>query len=63
METWFMDLLKQYGPFITLVAYVLWDGRNREQRYIGIIDKLADNISEIKKDIATIKTKMGRDRP
>lgn len=55
---WLLQIGKEYGLFVMLVAYVLWDGRGREARYINIIDKLSDAFEELKRDVATIKDRL-----
>lgn len=55
---WLMQVGKEYGLFVMLVAYVLWDGRQRELRYISIIDKLSDAFEELKHDVADIRNKI-----
>lgn len=56
---WLAQIAKEYSLFVALVAYVLWDGRNREIRYLQIIDKLSDSYQELKKDVEQIKQKIG----
>ncbi|BAU27644.1 hypothetical protein DFP93_102108 [Aneurinibacillus soli] len=58
MEEWLFKIAKEYGLFVALVVYVLWDSRQRETRLIGIIDKLSDSFQEIKNDIELIKDKL-----
>lgn len=52
---WLQQIAKEYGLFTALVAYVLWDSRQREIRYIKVIDTLSD---EIKKDLGVLKLKL-----
>lgn len=52
---WLIEIAKQYGLFAALVAYVLWDARHRELRYISIIDRLAKSFSDLKKDVEQIR--------
>ena len=35
-------LLKQYGPLVLMVVFLLWQGRNRETRMGNRIDLLDD---------------------
>lgn len=58
---WLFEVAKNYGLFVALVCYVLWDGRNRESRYLSIIDKLSDSFQALKNDVEAIKNKIGRD--
>jgi ParB-like chromosome segregation protein Spo0J len=57
---WLLEVAKEYGVTVALVAYVLWDSRGREQRYISIIDKLSDSFQEMKKDLEQIKNRLLR---
>lgn len=54
-----MDFITQvadkYGLTVALVAFVIWDGRNRELRYLAIIDKLSDSFQELKRDFQEFK--------
>jgi hypothetical protein len=54
-----IEYAKDYGLFavlfVSLLAYVLKTNDSREKRYLGIIDKLADQFDEIKKDVQEIK--------
>lgn len=52
---WIAEIAKEYGLFVALVVYVIWDTRQREQRYIGIIDSLSANYTEIKSDVRDIR--------
>ena len=54
---WLLQIAQEYGLFVALVIYVLFENKRREERYIGIIDMLAE---EIKKDLKFIKSKIGR---
>jgi hypothetical protein len=54
---WILQIAQEYGLFVALVIYVLFENKRREERYIGIIDMLAE---EIKKDLKFIKSKIGR---
>lgn len=60
-----ITVASEYGLFVALVVYVIWDSRNRENRYverekefISIIDKLGDNYNNIKVDVEKIKDKL-----
>jgi hypothetical protein len=53
---WLVEIGKEYGLFVALVVYVLWENQKREERYIAIIDTLS---SEIKGDLLVIKNKLG----
>lgn len=52
MDFWMMfkESVQMYGLpfslFIALLVYVLWDSRNREGRYIKIIETLSDDVKE-----------------
>lgn len=60
---WLIQIAKEYGLFVALVVYVIWENRNRELRYISIIDKLSKSFTELKKDVAEIKAWLeGRNR-
>lgn len=50
-----MDIAKQYGLFVALVVYTLWENNKREQRYIQIIEKLTDAFSDLRRDVEAIK--------
>jgi hypothetical protein len=52
---WLVEIGKEYGLFVALVVYVLWENKKREERYIAIIDTLSE---EIKGDLAIIKNKL-----
>jgi hypothetical protein len=53
---WLLQIAQEYGLFVALVIYVLYENKKREERYIVIIDTLAE---EIKGDLAIIKNKIG----
>jgi hypothetical protein len=57
---WLANVAKEYGLFVALVTYVLWDSRQREQKYINVIEKLSDSFREIKADVTVIKQKIER---
>ena len=56
-----MDALLQiahdYGLFVALVAYVLWDGHKREQRYWEVISTLSD---DVKNRLASLDVNLGK---
>lgn len=52
---WLLEIGKEYGLFVALVIYVLYENKRREERYIQIIETLSD---EIKVDLAAIMQKM-----
>jgi hypothetical protein len=56
---WLIDIGKEYGLFVALVVYVLYENKRREERYIAIIDTLSE---EIKSDLAVIKNRIGGER-
>ncbi len=53
---WLLEIAQEYGLFVALVIYVLYENKKREERYIFIIDTLSE---EIKGDLAIIKNKIG----
>jgi hypothetical protein len=56
---WLIEIGKEYGLFVALVVYVLYENKRREERYIAIIDTLSE---EIKSDLAVIKNRIGGER-
>jgi Flp pilus assembly pilin Flp len=54
---WLMQIAKEYGPFVALVAWVLWTNRERELKYIAVIKTLSE---EVKERLAKIETRLGR---
>ena len=56
-----LDLLlgvaKQYGLFVALVVYVLWENSKRENKYINIIKTLSE---EVKERLTKIETHIRR---
>lgn len=52
---WLLEIGKEYGLFVALVIYVLYENKRREERYIQIIETLSD---EIKVDLAAIMQKI-----
>jgi hypothetical protein len=56
---WLITLAKEYSLFVALVAYVLYDSRQRENRYIlreQKYIKIIGSIESIKKDLQDIKS-------
>jgi hypothetical protein len=56
---WLLEIAQEYGLFVALVIYVLWENKRREERYIAIIDTLSE---EIKGDLAIIKNHIGGEK-
>ena len=52
---WLLEIGKEYGLFVALVIYVLYENKRREERYIEIIQTLSE---EIKVDLAAIMQKI-----
>lgn len=52
---WLLALAKEYGLFVALVAWVLWTNRERENRYIMVIQTLSE---EVKERLTKIETKI-----
>lgn len=50
-----LQVAKEYGLFVALVVYVIWDSRQRESRYIAIISTLSE---EVKERLARIESKL-----
>ncbi|WP_274598823.1 hypothetical protein AWH56_26845 [Anaerobacillus isosaccharinicus] len=40
---WLSTIAEQYGLFVVAVVYIIWDGREREGKYIKVIDKFGDS--------------------
>jgi hypothetical protein len=61
MELWplFKEAAQIYGLpfalFLALLVYVLWDSRQRENRYIQIIETLSEDVKE---RLTKIETKL-----
>lgn len=53
-----LQIVEQYGLFVALVIYVLWQNQKREERYINVIEKLSRAFEALKKDISQIKDKI-----
>lgn len=58
MAELFMKIGKEYGLFVVAVVYIIWDSRQREARYIDVIDKLSNSFDQIKSDVELIKKKL-----
>lgn len=52
---WLSQVAQEYGLFVALVVYVIWDSRQREVRYISIIDTLGE---EVKTRLIKIEQKL-----
>lgn len=52
---WLSQVAQDYGLFVALVVYVIWDSRQREVRYISIIDTLGE---EVKTRLIKIEQKL-----
>jgi len=50
-----LQVAKEYGLFVALVVYVIWDSRQREGKYIAIIATLSE---EVKERLARIESKL-----
>lgn len=58
---WLTEIAKEYGLFVALVVYVLFDSRQRENRYIEREKEhisIIKSIKEIKEDLKDIKNKV-----
>lgn len=58
---WLTTVAEQYGLFVALVVYVIYDSKQRETRYINTIDGLSQSlgiVGEIQKDVDEIKEGM-----
>ena len=58
---WILALANEYGLFVALVAYVILDSRQRENRYIQREQKyisIIESIKGIKKDVQDIKNEI-----
>lgn len=58
---WLTAVAEQYGLFVALVVYVIYDSKQRETRYINTIDGLSQSlgiVGEIQKDVDEIKEGM-----
>lgn len=55
---WLLQIAKEYGLFVALVAYVLWDKHITMQKYLAIIQVLSEEVKErLTKIEATIRRK------
>jgi hypothetical protein len=43
---WLLGVAREYGAFVALVAWVLYDSRQREQRYLSVIETLSEEVKE-----------------
>jgi hypothetical protein len=43
---WLLEIAKEYGFSVTLVVYVLWSNREREMKYISVIQTLSEDVKE-----------------
>lgn len=56
-----LAIAEQYGLFVALVIYVLWQNQKREERYINVIEKLSKSFEALKKDLSEIKSHIFRE--
>lgn len=56
---WLTQIVKEYGLFAGLVAYVLYDSRQREHKYLAVIQTLSE---EVKDRLTKIEAKLIRRR-
>lgn len=58
---WLSNIANDYGLFVALVAFVIWDSRQRERRLLAIIDTLGE---EIKSRLIKLEQKLwgGKDQ-
>jgi Flp pilus assembly pilin Flp len=54
---WLLQVAKEYGLFAALVCYVIWDSRQREHKYIAVIQTLS---IEVKERLTKIETALRR---
>lgn len=52
-----LGIAKEYGLFVALVVYVLWENSKRENKYIAIIKTLSE---EVKERLTKIETHIRR---
>jgi Flp pilus assembly pilin Flp len=52
-----LSIAKEYGLFVALVVYVLWENSKRENKYIAIIKTLSE---EVKERLTKIETHIRR---
>lgn len=43
---WLINIAKEYGLFVALVVYVLWDSRQRELKYLVVIQTLSEEVKD-----------------
>lgn len=43
---WLIQIAKDYGLFVALVVYVLWDSRQRELKYLVVIQTLSEEVKD-----------------
>jgi Flp pilus assembly pilin Flp len=43
---WLWQVGKEYGAFAALVAYVLWDSKQREHKYLAVIQTLSEEVKD-----------------
>lgn len=55
---WLVKIAEQYGLFVAAVVYIIWDSRQREGKYIMVIDKFGDSFKKIESDVEKIKDKL-----
>lgn len=56
---WITQVAKEYGLFVALVCYVLWSNRERELKYISVIQTLSE---DVKDRLTKIEMRMWGDR-
>jgi Flp pilus assembly pilin Flp len=60
----FMSLAKEYGLFVSLVAWVLWSNQKREEKYIAREEKYIEIVQtlseEVKERLTKIETTLKR---
>jgi hypothetical protein len=49
-----IGIAKEYGLFVALVVYVLWTNRERENKYIEVIQTLSEEVKDRLTKIETI---------
>lgn len=61
-----MQIAKEYGLFVALVVYVLWDTKQRETRYLNVIETLSeevkDRLSKIENHLGKALTQSGKEK-
>lgn len=53
-----LPIAKEYGLFAALVVYVLWTNRERENKYIQVIQTLSEEVKNRLTKIETIIKKL-----